>query len=191
MNGTGSSAFYASLLRNESPSVIVRVRREREDLYLCLFPLVAFLSVWCGSSIALLRPPLPLSPCQPFFPCLSPSLPPPRRCWSGGMGDGGRMEDRREGEEEKGGGGGILQVATASQSMVHRGTWLLHPFTALHLIHRGERQRTAGCGSNVYKAPSSPSYCCYACQASSSALACMKPELITVANSPAEISSSF
>ncbi|MEQ2207002.1 hypothetical protein XENOCAPTIV_005864 [Xenoophorus captivus] len=51
MNGIGSSAFYASLLRNESPSVIVSERREREDLYLCLFPLVAFLSEWCGSSI--------------------------------------------------------------------------------------------------------------------------------------------
>lgn len=57
MNGSGTSALYASLLRNESPSVIVSERREREDLYLCLFPLVAFLSVWCGGSI--ITPPLP------------------------------------------------------------------------------------------------------------------------------------
>jgi len=159
MNGSGGFAFSGSLLWNESPSFIVKERRVREDLYLLSFlllvvslcgaPALAFFSPTSASLAARLSFHASLSEQQ------APTSPPPKSCLSGGW-ERERTEEGREVGKERGGtdgwiegGGGILQVATVSQSIAHWATSLLHPFSALHLIHRGERRRRVCCVSNA------------------------------------------
>lgn len=125
MNGSGGSAFSGSLLRNDSPSVIVNECWEREDLYL-------FFSLSLSGEAALsFLSHLALALCQAFFPCLflragsshvTASLELPE--W--GMGEREEGEGREGGKGGRAdslpgswGGGGILQVATVSQSIAH------------------------------------------------------------------------
>lgn len=71
MNGSGGSAFSGSLLRNDSPGVIVNESWEREDLYLSSFLLLLPLSVAALSFLSHLA----LALCQAFlFMPLSLSL---------------------------------------------------------------------------------------------------------------------
>lgn len=143
MNGSGGSAFSGSLLRNDSPSVIVNECWEREEIFIfslsCFSPLsLALCLVWQQLCLFSLTSP---SCSLPAFLSMSPSQSsePPRHCFPGavGVGDGSwrRTEEGREVGKEGGGkegrtdslpgswgGGGILQVASASQSIAHWAT---------------------------------------------------------------------
>ena len=91
MNGRGSSAFSGSLLRNDSPSVIVNECWQGEDLYLFSSPAL-FLSLFCRFSLASPSPSTPGSLsviCSQKKGALT-SLPPWSCCWSGGWERGGK-----------------------------------------------------------------------------------------------------
>lgn len=143
MNGSGGSAFSGSLLRNDSPGVIVNECWEREEIFIfslsCSSPLSLTLClVWQQLCLFSLTSP---SCCQPFFPCLplraaSPHVTASLELLEWGMGaeEGQRKGGREVGKEGGGkewrtdslpgswGGGGILQVASASQSIAHWAT---------------------------------------------------------------------
>lgn len=96
MNGSHGAAFSASLLRNDSPSVIVTERWEREDLYLFFSFLLLLLSV--VRQLYLFSHPRSLPGVLSMPLCRSPHVT-ASLCWSGGW------EEREEGNEGEGKGG--------------------------------------------------------------------------------------
>lgn len=137
MNGSGGSAFSGSLLRNDSPSVIVNECWEREDLYLFFFSpalslcRAAALSFLSHLTLALCFLSMPLSLC--VLRAGSSHVTASLELLEWGMGE--REEGGREVGKEGGGKGGwtdsqpglwggegILQVARMSQSIVYWAT---------------------------------------------------------------------